>query len=103
MRVSPGKPRPVVIVQDERFDALEPVTICGLTSDTSDAPLFRVVIEPGPGNGLKSVSRAMADKITAVPKNETGRTDRQTRLGGHDPRESRDSDLPGSAPNLRVI
>ena len=33
-----AKPRPVVILQDERFDSLESVTVCGFTSDTSLAP-----------------------------------------------------------------
>ena len=67
-----AKPRPVVILQDERFDSLESVTVCGFTSDTSLAPLFRIVIEPNPGNGLKTVSQLMADKVTTVPKTKLG-------------------------------
>ncbi len=55
-----GKPRPVVIVQDDRFDSLESVTVCGFTSDSQDAPLFRVAVTPNSGNGLKAVSRLMA-------------------------------------------
>lgn len=36
-----GKPRPAVIVQDDRFDATASVTICAFTTDETDAPLFR--------------------------------------------------------------
>ena len=36
-----GKPRPVVIVQDDRFEQSSSVTVCALTSDPTDAPLFR--------------------------------------------------------------
>ena len=41
-----GKPRPVVIVQDDRFDASSSITICAFTSDPTDAPLFRLIVEP---------------------------------------------------------
>lgn len=67
-----GKPRPVVIVQDDAFDALESVTVCPLTSDPVDLPLFRVKVSPEPGNGLKLESRIMADKITTVRKSKLG-------------------------------
>ena len=67
-----GKPRPVVIVQDDAFDALDSVTICPFTSDPTDLPLFRIVIQPTPSNGLKSESRIMADKITTVRKSKLG-------------------------------
>ena len=67
-----AKPRPVVTLQDERFDSLESVTVCGFTSDTSLAPLFRIVVEPNPRNGLKTVSQMMADKVTTVPKTKLG-------------------------------
>ena len=36
-----GKPRPAVIVQDDRFDATASVTICVFTTDDTEAPLFR--------------------------------------------------------------
>lgn len=63
-----SKPRPVVIVQDDRFSALNSVTVCPFTSDPTDAPLFRLPIEPNQRNGLQKVSRMMVDKITTVPK-----------------------------------
>jgi mRNA interferase MazF len=67
-----GKPRPAVIVQDDSFDATESITICAITTDQSDAPLFRVVIEPSDQNGLSTISRLMVDKLTTIPKSKMG-------------------------------
>jgi len=67
-----GKPRPVVIVQDDRFDATQSLTICPFTSDPTPAPLFRLAIEPSETNGLDAPSRLMVDKITTVPKASLG-------------------------------
>lgn len=68
-----GKPRPVVIVQDDRFDATNSITVCAFTSDTTDAPLLRLVVEPTEGNGLDKASRLMVDKVTTVPKAKLGK------------------------------
>ena len=67
-----GKPRPVVIVQDDAFDATDSITICALTTDPTEAPLFRLTVEPNERNGLRSASRLMVDKITTVPKSKVG-------------------------------
>ena len=67
-----GKPRPVVIVQDDAFDATESITVCAFTTDPSEAPLFRLLVEPNERNGLRSSSRLMVDKITTVPKSKVG-------------------------------
>ena len=67
-----GKPRPAVVLQDDRFDATESITVCAVTSDPTDAPLFRVLISPNERNGLNALSRLMVDKITTVPKNKLG-------------------------------
>ncbi|WP_186391519.1 MULTISPECIES: type II toxin-antitoxin system PemK/MazF family toxin [unclassified Pannonibacter] len=67
-----GKPRPVVIVQDDSFDATDSITICSFTTDPTDAPLFRLVVEPNKRNGLRSPCRLMVDKITTVPKTKMG-------------------------------
>ena len=67
-----GKPRPVVILQDDRFDMTDSITVCAFTTDPTDAPLFRLPVEPSPGNGLRAVCRLMVDKITTVPKARTG-------------------------------
>ena len=63
-----GKSRPVVIVQDDRFDATASVTICPLTTDPVEAPLTRIVIEPTGATGIEQPSQIMVDKITTVPR-----------------------------------
>lgn len=67
-----GKPRPVVIVQDDSFDATASITICAFTTDETDAPLFRLLIEPNDRNGLRSPCRLMVDKLTTVAKSKLG-------------------------------
>ena len=67
-----GEPRPVVIVQDESFDATDSITICAFTTDPTEAPLFRLPVEPSGRNGLRTSSRLMVDKITTVPKSKVG-------------------------------
>jgi mRNA interferase MazF len=67
-----GKPRPVVILQDDRFDMTNSVTVCAFTTDPTDAPLFRLPVTPTPTNGLQALSRLMVDKITTVPKTKVG-------------------------------
>lgn len=68
-----GKPRPAIILQDDRFDATDSITVCVVTTDPTDAPLFRIPIAPNERNGLNVQSRIMIDKITMVPKNKLGR------------------------------
>ncbi|MGB7888068.1 MAG: type II toxin-antitoxin system PemK/MazF family toxin [Xanthobacteraceae bacterium] len=67
-----GKPRPVVILQDDSFDATDSITVCAFTTDPTDAPLFRLAVEPTERNGLRSASRLLADKITTIPKSKVG-------------------------------
>lgn len=71
-----GKPRLVVIVQDDRFDATASVTVCPLTTNPVEAPLTRIVVEPLPVTGLTQPSRLMVDKVTTMP-----RTNLRNRLG----------------------
>jgi mRNA interferase MazF len=77
-----GKPRPVVIIQDDRFDATAPVTVCAFTTDPTEAPLIRLPIEPDDMNGLRERSSLMVDKITTVPRSKLGQ--RLGRLGDDD-------------------
>jgi mRNA interferase MazF len=67
-----GKPRPAVLIQDDVFDATASISVCPLTSDRTEAPLFRLEIEPGERNGLKTLSRIMVDKVTTVSKTRLG-------------------------------
>jgi mRNA interferase MazF len=68
-----GKRCPVVILQDDRFDATASITVCAFTSDPTLAPLFRLEVEPSERNGLKVPCRLMVDKITTVPKARIGK------------------------------
>lgn len=73
-----GKPRPVVVVQDDRFDATASVTVCPFTTNPVDAPMVRIPIEPSDDNGLDRLSSLMVDKVTTVPRSSLG--DRLGRL-----------------------
>jgi mRNA interferase MazF len=66
--VHTGKPRPVVIVQDNRFDATASVTVCPLTTNPVDAPLIRIAVEPTAATGIEQLSQIMVDKITTMPR-----------------------------------
>lgn len=64
-----GKPRPAVIVQADVFNSTHSsVTVCPITSDCVDAPLFRVALPPGERSGLSAASQVMVDKIVSVPR-----------------------------------
>ncbi len=67
-----GKPRPAVILQDDRLDMTDSITVCALTTDPTDAPLFRLLVKPSEGNGLRAVCRLMVDKVKTVPKTRIG-------------------------------
>ena len=68
-----GKPRPVAILQDDRFDGLMSITFCPFTTNPTPAPLFRLAVQPSERNGLDEVSSLMVDKITTVSKAKIGR------------------------------
>lgn len=65
------KPRPAVIIQDDHFDT-DSVTLCPFTTDPTDAPLFRLLIDPDESNGLDAPSRIMVDKVTTVRRARLG-------------------------------
>lgn len=77
-----GKPRPVVIIQDDLFDATASVTVCAFTTDQTDAPLFRIPIDADDTTGIRQPSRLMVDKITTVPRSKLG--EQVGRLSGDD-------------------
>lgn len=54
------------------FDATDSITICASTTDQTEAPLFRLSVEPNERNGLRAACRLMVDKITTVPKAKVG-------------------------------
>jgi mRNA interferase MazF len=64
-----GKPRPAVVVQSDLFNSTHAsVTLCPITSDCVDAPLFRLALPPGTRTGLQVASQVMVDKIVSVPR-----------------------------------
>jgi mRNA interferase MazF len=67
-----GKPRPVLIVQDDAFAERDSVTVCLITTDPADLPVFRILVEPTPDNGLRAASRLMVDKVTTVQRSRLG-------------------------------
>jgi mRNA interferase MazF len=70
-----GKPRPALIVQADLFNETHAsVTVVPVTSTLVDAPLFRLTVEPSPGNGLRSLSQLMVDKITTVSRGRITQT-----------------------------
>ncbi len=77
-----GKPRPVVIIQDDRFNATDSVTVCTFTTDPTEAPLIRLPVVPDEHNGLREATSLMVDKVTTIPRSKLG--ERVGRLGDKD-------------------
>ncbi len=67
-----GKPRPVVVLQDDSFDATASITVCAFTTDPTEAPLFRLLVAPSERNRLRAPSRLMVDRVTTVHKSKVG-------------------------------
>jgi len=67
-----GKPRPIVVIQDDRFDATNSVTVCAFTTDRMDAPMLRPLVEASVQNGLHEPGSLMVDKITTVRRDKLG-------------------------------
>lgn len=61
-----SKPRPVLVLQDDRFDATSSVTVCLIISSALDVPLLRVPIPADTATGLDQASWVMLDKITTL-------------------------------------
>lgn len=61
-----SKPRPALMIQDDRFAATESVTVLPLTSTLVDAPLLRIAVQPTALSGLVRENHVMVDKLTTV-------------------------------------
>jgi mRNA interferase MazF len=69
-----GKPRPAVVVQSDAFpENHSSVVVCPMTSDVTDAPDFRVTVDPTPGSGLRVRSQVMTDKPVTIHRRRIGR------------------------------
>ena len=68
-----GKPRPAVIVQSDALPAAHAsVVVCQMSSECSEAPDFRVTIDPSEKNGLRVRSQVMADKPVTIRRERIG-------------------------------
>lgn len=61
-----AKPRPALIIQDDRFDATASVIVLPLTSTITDTPLLRIDVASTDVSGLRQPSQVMIDKVTAI-------------------------------------
>lgn len=71
-----SKPRPALIVQDDRFDATDSVTVLPLTTTAVNAPLLRILVRATATTGIRQDSYIMVDKLTTVRRSHV-----QERLG----------------------
>lgn len=69
-----GKPRPALVIQATSFSEHSTLTILPITSTLVSAPLLRVSVQPGMGNGLHKRSQIMIDKIMTVKREKVGVT-----------------------------
>jgi mRNA interferase MazF len=60
------KPRPALVIQDDRYDATDSVTVLPLTTTTVEAPLLRVPVAASEVSGLRQDSHVIIDKLTTV-------------------------------------
>ena len=67
-----GKPRPALVVQADRFESMESITVLPLTSEMMDAKDTRIAITPNSENGLRQPSSVMIDKIGTLPQVKAG-------------------------------
>ena len=69
-----GKPRPALVVQSDLFRDHASATVCLMTSDLRDTPLFRFTVPSKPSNGLQKPSQVMLDKIVTLLSTRIGET-----------------------------
>ena len=67
-----GKTRPALIIQADQFSEHSSVTVLPLTSALVAAPLLRITVQPGVGNGLQKPSQVMVDKAITVKRDKVG-------------------------------
>lgn len=67
-----GKPRPALVIQADLFGEHSSVTVLPVTSTLFAAPLLRVSVKPGSGNGPLKPSQIMVDKAMTVMRAKIG-------------------------------
>jgi mRNA interferase MazF len=67
-----GKPRPALVIQSHRFEAVGTVTVLLLSGTLVEAPLIRLTLHPTPENGLLKPSQIMIDKPMSIRRDRLG-------------------------------
>jgi mRNA interferase MazF len=67
-----GKSRPAVVVQSDRYEAMDSVTFLPMTSEVLPKQVFRITVAPTAENGLRESSQVMADKCSTLPLIKVG-------------------------------
>lgn len=60
--------RPVVVIQDDRFDATASVTVVPFTTSQGEALLLQIPVQPSVRKCLAQYNHLMVDKVTTVPR-----------------------------------
>jgi mRNA interferase MazF len=68
-----GKPRPVLIIQDDAFCAMSKVLVAPFGTPVDEAEAIRVIVAPDGANGLRMPSEVMIDTIYPVRSRDFGR------------------------------
>jgi mRNA interferase MazF len=63
-----GKPRPVVVVQNDRFAGHTSVTVALITSTLTELDDVRLTLAPTPENGLRATSQVQLDRLQSIPR-----------------------------------
>ncbi|ODA90247.1 growth inhibitor PemK [Leifsonia xyli subsp. xyli] len=65
-----SQPRLALIIQDDRYDATDSVTVLPVTSTVLDAPSLRVPFSASELSGLVRDSQIMIDKLATVRRDD---------------------------------
>ena len=68
-----AKPRPMLVIQGDRFERTRSLTICPITTSESEAGAIRLPVVPGSQTGLRKPSWIMVDKVTTVARSSLDR------------------------------
>jgi mRNA interferase MazF len=67
------KPRPGIVIQDDRYGATEAVLVCPVTTYPGGSPFPRLPLGPSAENGLQVDSHVMLDRLYAIGRAHLGR------------------------------
>ncbi len=67
-----GKPRPVLIMQNNAYGDMPHYIVAFIASRTVNAPSYRISVEPSEKNGLKQLSEIQPDMMMTVRWNQFG-------------------------------